>query len=435
MTAGKRTKVDRAFGMRRRALPMINVRPVSIDEFREHLTRFPRASFQQTPEWAEVRRGQWQSELLGWFDGEGRILGAAVVRYRNLPGIGMRFAYIPYGPLFDWQEIDLSGLLSALRDYLAARRVFAVRIFPPLYSRTWSAERVRGARADPNLLRLSEVEPDTTDPVAMRAGGIMREGGWRKLPEGDSFDGTQSRFTHRLPLDGRTEAEILAAMSQSWRRHIKLSAREGGEVRQAVHQDREQIHLLHVETAQRQGFFAHSRESFDAVWDQFGAERSGQFRVDLGCHEGHVLSAYTVIHIGTVAHMVFASNNVRNPRLHLSNAVIWAQIRQAISDGAHEYNLGGVTDVLDDEHPQAGLLRFKIGLGGEVVEGFGAWDLAIRPTMYSAFMVLYPLYSSAFPAFIARIRSRGRNVRARGRDQHRDRPSGRSSAAAGTDVA
>lgn len=421
MTAGRRTQADRAFGMRRRTLPTINVRPVSIDEFREHLTRFPRASFQQTPEWAEVRRGQWQSELLGWFDGEGGNLGVAVVRYRSLPGIGMRFAYIPYGPLFDWQGIDLSGMLSALRGYLAARRVFAVRIIPPLSSRTWSAGRVRSARADPNLLRLSEVEPDTTDPAAMRAAGIMREGGWRKLPEGDSFDGIQNRFTHRLSLDGRTEAEILAGMSQSWRRHIKLSAREGGEVRQAVHPDLEQIHLLHVETAQRQGFSALTRESFDAVWDQFGAERSGRFRVDLGCHEGDTLSAYTVIRIGTVAHMVFASNSLRNPRLHLSNAVIWAQIRQAISDGAREYNLGGVTDVLDDEHPQAGLLRFKIGLGGEVVEGFGPWDLAIRPTMYSAFMVFYPLYSSALPAFIARIRSRGRIMRARtrGHDQHR----------------
>lgn len=413
MTAGKRTEADRAPTVRHGAHPGIRVRPVSIAEFRKHLAQLPDASYQQTPEWAEVRRGQWQSELLGWFDGEGRRLGSAVVRYRTIPGIGMRFAYIPYGPLFAWESIDLAAALSALREHLSARRVFAVRILPPLHPRIWSAARVRAGRADPNLHRLSELEPDVTDPVAVRAEGIMRDEGWRRLPEGDSFDGVQNRFTHRLPLLGRTEEEILAAMSQSWRRHIKRSAREGGEVRQAVHRDREQIHRLHVETAQRQGFSALPREAFDAVWDQFGAERSGRFRIDLGCHEGNVLSAYTVIQVGTVAHMVFASNSLRDPRLHLSNAVIWAQIRRAISDGAHAYDLGGVTDVLDDEHPQAGLLRFKIGLGGEVVEAFGAWDLPIRPTVYSAFTSLYPLYSSAFPALLARIRSQARNVRAR----------------------
>lgn len=424
MTAGKRTEVDRAFAVRQGALPGITVRPVTIDEFREHLAQRPDASYQQTPEWAEVRRGQWQSELLGWFDGEGRRVGAAVVRYRSLPVIGMRFAYIPYGPLFEWQTIDIAGALSALRDHLSARRVFAVRILPPLYPRIWSAARVRAGRADPNLLRLSELEPDATDPVALRAEEIMREEGWRKLPEGDSFDVVQFRFTHRLPLEGRSEKELLVAMSQSWRRHIKRSAQEGGEVREAVVQDREQIHLLHVETAQRQGFAALSRELFDAVWDQFGAERSGRFRIDLGCHEGNVLSAYTVIQVGTVAHMVFASNSLHRSRLNLSNAVVWAQIRRAISDGAHEYNLGGVTDVLDDEHPQAGLLRFKIGLGGEVVEALGAWDLPIRPTVYSAFTALYPLYSSALPVLLARIRSQARNVRARtpGRGRHPDHP-------------
>lgn len=398
--------------MRRDAATGISVRPVSDEEFREHLAQCPDASYQQTPEWAEVRRGQWQSELLGWFDGEDRRVGAAVVRYRSLPGVGMRFAYIPFGPLFDWKTIDAAGALDALREHLSARRVFAVRILPPLFPRVWSAQRVRDGRADPGLHRLAELEPDSTDPVALRAEAVLREEGWRRLPEGDSFDGTQNRFTHRLPLTGRTEEELLSAMSQSWRRHIRRAAREGGEVREAVHRDREQIHLLHVETAQRQGFPAQSRETLDAVWEQFGAERSGRFRVDLGCHGDDVLTAYTVVHVGTVAHMVYASNSLRDPRLNLSSAVMWEQVRRAIGDGAHVYDLGGVTDVLDDEHPQAGLLRFKIGLGGEVVEAFGAWDLAIRPSVYSAFMTLYPLCSTALPAFRERLRSRGKALRA-----------------------
>ncbi|MDN5686079.1 MAG: aminoacyltransferase [Brachybacterium sp.] len=382
------------------------MRPISAEQFREFLDRSPEANYQQTPAWGEVRRGQWQPELLGWFDDEECCVGVAVVRYRAVPGIGLRFAYIPHGPVLDWGRADVAGVLAGLRRHLVSRRVFGVRMSPPLSTRVWAAERVRRGRTDPNLRHLTEMEPDAVDPVAEQAERMLRAEGWRRLEDEESVDGVHPRYTHRLPIAGQTEEELLAAMSQTWRRHLRRSAREGGEVRRATDRDLETIHDLHVDTARRQGFPAHSREMFDAIWEHFGAERSARFHVDLGCHEEEALSAYTVIQVGGTAHMVFGSNSLRLPQLHLSNAVIWEQIRQAISNGAHVYDLGVVTPALDDDHPQVGLLRFKTGLGGEVVEGIGSWELAIRPAVYYAFTNLYPRYSAASSALRNRIRVR-----------------------------
>ena len=59
---------------------------------------------------------------------------------------------------------------------------------------------------------------------------------------------------------------------------------------------------------------------------------------------------------------------------------------------------------LEADHPQAGLLQFKLGLGGEVAEGVGGWDLALRPALYAAFTTLYPLYTGASAAVRRRLR-------------------------------
>jgi len=51
------------------------------------------------------------------------------------------------------------------------------------------------------------------------------------------------------------------------------------------------------------------------------------------------------------------------------------------------YDLRGITDTLDEDDEHVGLIRFKVGTGGEAVEYAGEWDLPLSKAIYKAFEV------------------------------------------------
>ena len=48
-------------------------------------------------------KSEWRGESLGWFDGD-RLVGAGLVLYRKLPRLQRYLAYLPEGPVLDWDR-------------------------------------------------------------------------------------------------------------------------------------------------------------------------------------------------------------------------------------------------------------------------------------------------------------------------------------------
>ena len=388
----------------------LEVRPIGDEEFRDHVRSAETASYQQTPEWSAVRGGEWDSELVGWFDPQGRRAAVSVIRYQRLPVLGYRLAYLPMGPVVEWARVPLGEVLAALRRHLESRRVFAIRMYPQLRHRIWTSSTVRRALADSSLTHLARVEPDAQDVVAESLVNALRGGGWRELGDDEAVESTQPRFTYQVPLAGRSEDEVLAGFSKVWRKNVRSAARQGVEVRPADRGDLQELHRLHEETAARSGFTAQPRAYMEALWDQFSGDGPFPLDVDLARHDGEVFSGNVTVSVGGVAYAIIAGNSSHHRELRASNAVYWAQIQRSISRGSAAYDLGAVPPSLDADHPHAGLLQFKLGLGGEVAEGVGGWDLALRPALYAAFTTLHPLYTGAS----ADVRRRFRPGRAGG---------------------
>jgi lipid II:glycine glycyltransferase (peptidoglycan interpeptide bridge formation enzyme) len=363
----------------------LTVRTITADALRRHLTAHGGASYQQTPEWAEIRRDPWEPELVGWFDPAGTLRGTAVVRYRAIPVLGLKFAFIPQGPVVDWTGLDLGEVLDALALHLRSRRAFAVRILPPLRRRYWSAETVQRGFADRAVRSLDDLETDRIEETVDRVSAVLRDRGWQPVAENASLENSQPRFNYRLPLLGRTEDEVFGAMTKTWRKSIRRAERDGVFVREGALSELPTVHALHVDTARRNGFDPHPASFFAAVGTHFGAGAGGLFHLHLGLHDGELLSADAMVQVGDRAQGLFAANSSAKRHLTTSHAVYWARIRQALSDGAAEFDFGGVSAVLDEERPEAGLLRFKTGLSGEVFETAGAWDLPLRPAVHRAF--------------------------------------------------
>jgi lipid II:glycine glycyltransferase (peptidoglycan interpeptide bridge formation enzyme) len=62
-------------------------------------------------------------------------------------------------------------------------------------------------------------------------------------------------------------------------------------------------------------------------------------------------------------------------------------ITDALDTLADVYDLRGITDTVAADDPHIGLVQFKVGTGGEVVEYLGEWDLPLNRLLYKAFDV------------------------------------------------
>ncbi len=78
-----------------------------------------------------------------------------------------------------------------------------------------------------------------------------------------------------------------------------------------------------------------------------------------------------------------------------SNALQWRMMCDAHALGADEYDMRGVPSTLDPDDRSFGLLRWKLGTGGDVVETLGEWETPMDGVANTA------LYK-AFQAYLAR---------------------------------
>ncbi|WP_158583081.1 lipid II:glycine glycyltransferase FemX [Nesterenkonia natronophila] len=370
---------------------MYIIREISRDEYWRFLRTYPDASYQQTPEWGDARSAEWEPRLIGWFDSVSQLCAAAVLRYRQLPGLSRWFVFIPQGPLLDWTGPHLSEQLEALRTYLSSRGVFGVRITPMVSLRKWDAATVKAGLADPDITRISAMEATEVNLSGISLVSTLGAAGWREAPAEKRTSATYPRFNYWLDLAGRSEQEVLDGTSKSWRHNVRKAERGGIAVTSGSRDDLEDVHRLYSETARRQKFPAHPRAHFEAMWESLGNGFPGYFNLKVAHFQGSAVAASATAQVGSLVQSLFAATSTERTGIRPSNAVWWALIRQAIADGAELFDLGGVADTLEEHDPTVGLVRFKAGMGADVHEYMGAWDLPLQPQLYAAFTRLLPL--------------------------------------------
>ncbi len=384
--------------VRRAARP--SVRPVTEDEHLAFLAGRPSASFLQTPAWGRVKT-EWGRESLGWFVDD-ELVGAALVLHRRLPRVRRSLAYLPEGPVLDWDAAadDLGAWLDPLTEHLRSRGAFAVRLGPPVVTRRWSAQQVKDGIADDAVSRLGDLAPTRREPTGAAVVAALRERGWRHQGGDGGFAAGQPQLVFQVPLvdgDGepRSEADVLAGMNQLWRRNIKKADKAGVEVTSVGARDLAapggttdplaDFHALYVHTAGRDGFTPRPLAYFRTMVAALGAEDPDRLRLHLARHEGDLVAATIAVRVGRHSWYSYGASSTEKREVRGSNAVQWAMLREALVAGAHVYDLRGITDTLDPEDPHVGLVQFKVGTGGEAVELVGEWDLPLRPLLYRAF--------------------------------------------------
>ncbi len=365
----------------------IAVRTITETEHLAHLAGLSSASFLQTPAWGRVK-ADWRAESIGWYaaDAPDQLLGVALVLHRPLPKLGRTLAYLPEGPVLPWADAAvLPPALQALRTHLSGRGAFAIRIGPPVVVRRWYAETIKAAIADEAVRSLTELPPDDTDPTAAGVAEQLRRAGYRQLSGVGGFTAGQPQFVFQVPLAGRTEEQLLAGMNQLWRRNIKKSAKAGVLVTTGTHDDLADFHRVYLETAARDHFTPRPLPYFQRMVEQMQAEDPGRIRLYLARHDTDLVAATIWVRVGRHTWYSYGASTAAKREVQGSTAIQWQMMRDALAAGADVYDLRGITDTIASDDPHLGLIRFKVGTGGEAVEYLGEWDLPLNRPLYEAF--------------------------------------------------
>lgn len=373
----------------------LTVRPITAAAHSTWIDQQASVSFLQLPSWGRIKV-DWETESLGWFRGS-ELVGAAHVLFRPVPKVRNRgLVYIPEGPNIDWYrerlpQVTLSDWLTPLLDTCKRRGAFQIKMGPPLALRRWDAATIKRAMAervdDPQAAsRIGQVQATWHSSKATRVIEELRMMSWTQQSHaGAGFGDVQPRYVFQLPLADRSLEEIFAGFNQLWRRNIRKSEKAGVVVRQGTFSDLATFHPVYVETAKRDGFIPKSLAYFQNMWTELNSGADRTVSLFLAEVDGHCAAGTIMIVVGDHAWYAYGASTTADREVRPSNALQWAMIQSAHERKCRIYDLRGISDTLVPSHPLYGLLKFKVGTGGDVQEYVGEWDLVLRPLWAKAF--------------------------------------------------
>jgi len=328
----------------------------SAEQWDAFLAARPCSHILQTWLWGELKsRFEWSADRIAVTRAD-EIVAGAVVLFRKLPLHLGTLAYIPKGPVLDFDDESISQeLLRGLDRLMKRHRSILLKIEPD---------------------RLAELKFSTQ----------LATLGFRPSPQT-----IQPPRTNTVDITGDADA-ILAAMHPKTRYNIRLAAKKDVIVREATESDLIAFNsLMHV-TGERDGFAVHSPDYYAAAYRLFVP--TDRARLFIATYHEQVIAGLFVFALGDRAWYFYGASGEAERQRMPNHALQWAAMQWAKSRGCKEYDLWGVPDedeatleaqYLERSDDLWGVYRFKRGFGGRVVRFAGAYDRVYDPLLYQAY--------------------------------------------------
>lgn len=308
----------------------------------------------QTAAWAQLKCSfGWRVRRVA-LRSAGRIVAGAQILVRRLPLAIGSIAYLPKGPLVNWQDAAQTQALLLLCD--------------------------AAARAE-NAIFL-KLEPDLADGAEPRQ--LLQALGWHA-----SAQSLQPRRTLRVDTACEPSA-ALARMKSKTRYNIGLAEKKGVVVRSAPLQNAgaelAAFWRLLQSTAARDEFGIHSERYYQTAYESFAA--TARVALLLAESTGGILAGAMIFSSGARAWYLYGASDDLDRASMAPYAVQWAAMQWAHAQGCSTYDMWGVPDADETQLEEAftqrsdGLwpvYRFKRGFGGTLARTCGAWDHVYRP--------------------------------------------------------
>lgn len=182
--------------------------------------------------------------------------------------------------------------------------------------------------------------------------------------------------------------ELLNAMKSKTRYNIRLAEKKGVVCRIVGLDAFANFAELMTQTAERDAFSLHDLKRYKKMLELLTGEGCQAF-LAMAFYEDRPLAANLMIDaFGVRTYLHGASSNLyRN--VMAPYALHDFLINDAQKKGLKSYDFWGIAPVdAGDDHPWAGISRFKLGFGGEVIVMPGTFDLAKNVLAYGAYSLL-----------------------------------------------
>lgn len=321
-------------------------------EYKEFLEGHERCNFQQSPEWARVK-SNWKNEVVLAEDSQGKIIGSLSILIRKMPIFG-NIMYSSRGPVCDIHNMEVLKQLTDGANELAKKyKAIVLKIEPDIES-------------EDKIFR-----------------DIVTNLGYKIKDDAKDFkDEIQPRYVFRLDIKGKTEEEIMAGFKQKWRYNIRLATKKGVEVREGTREDLKAFHKIMIETGARDGFIVRSLEYFEKMYDELAPKH---MKLLMAYYEDKPISGVIPIFYGNKTWYLYGASSNAHRNLMPNYLLQWEMIKMAIERHDDIYDFRGVSGVVDENHPQYGLYRFKQGFGATFTEFIGEIYIPFKPLTYSLY--------------------------------------------------
>jgi len=302
-------------------------------------------SFLQTTLWGKLKSlFGWETQKLCLLEDK-KINGGCLIFYRNLP-FNVRLAYVPYGPLIDWNDKELS------KEILLEIKKFSYK---------------NGASVliiEPNTLESDEIV------IFLQNNGFYRS----------FLKNIQPQKTLILDIS-KSQEEILSGMEKRARYGIRVAIKRGVEVRSGSERDIQIFYNLLKITSERNKFKIHPQNYYFQAFKIFS--QSGYANLLIAEFKKEPIAAAVIFAIPPKAWYIYGASSGSHKEKNPNYLLQWEAIKWAKSIGCTEYDLWGTLDEEKFSNSSlSGVYLFKRAFGGRLVKKMGAWEVSLKQLRY-----------------------------------------------------
>lgn len=288
----------------------------------------------------------------------------ALMTVKSLPGIFPSFGYMPQVEVasLDWKRVVAKAKQLKLSHILV----------DPVDNR-------------------GELQPSDTEQKLQLAGSHSA-----------SNLGLYYRQTTRIDVT-QSDEQLKEQLKKKHRYNLKLSQEAGVQVRinfaqqagsgenldaandwMRAEKDLETCITLIMDTAKRQKYFAREPSYYRQIWNTFkqnGASEQAAVGVAITEYAKQPLVTWMLYAYGDTVYYPYGGSSDAHRDVMPAYSLVWEVIQWARAHGYKYFDLWGT----DEENPDSGFTRFKLGWGGEVVTYAHSFDVIISPFWYMVF--------------------------------------------------
>lgn len=321
-------------------------------EYKKFLEGHERCNFQQSLEWGKVK-SNWINEVVLSEDENGKINGAVSVLIRKIPVFG-NIMYSSRGPTCDIHDIEvMKQLTDGIKELAKKYNAFVYK-------------------AEPDI--------ESSDEEFKK---IVTNLGYNIKDDAKNFrEEIQPRYVFRLNIKDKTEDEIFAGFHSKTRYNVRLATKKCVVVKEGTREDLKIFHKIMIETGARDGFIIRPLSYFEKMYDELAPEH---MKLLLAYYEDKPISGVIPIMYGNKTWYLYGASSNEHRNLMPNYLLQWEMIKMAIARKDDIYDFRGVSGVVDENHPQYGLYRFKKGFGAKFTEFVGEVYIPFKPLTYSIY--------------------------------------------------